>query len=152
MTRRCGSSQPTPTRLPCGATKSQQKCYSRKPRKKNEIRKNVAEHTSEWQDPQAPDLSLLQISDLNRAKKWENGNNAKKWKSKTKCESDGVEGGRVKNLSSKTLIGRKNAPERAAYETQLARAAWKSCPTLRWRRRTKRTITRKPPPVKLNQI
>ena len=34
----------------------------------------------------------------------------------------GVEGGRVKNLASKTPSGRENIPERAMYGTQLARA------------------------------
>ena len=52
----------------------------------------------------------------------------------TKCESAEVEGGRVQTLASKTQSRRENVPERATYETQLARAEWTSCPTLRGRR------------------
>ena len=55
----------------------------------------------------------------------------------TKFESAGVEGRRVKNLASKTPSGRKNVTERATYETQLARAEWTSCPTLRGPRRNR---------------
>ena len=55
----------------------------------------------------------------------------RKIETKTKCESAGVKGGRVKNLASKTPSGPKNEPERAMYETQLARAKNTSCPTLR---------------------
>ena len=39
----------------------------------------------------------------------------------TKYESAGVEGGRVKEVASKTASGGKNIPERVTYDTQLAR-------------------------------
>ena len=39
MTRRCDSSQPTPTPLPCEATKPHGMCYSKKPQTKNGRRK-----------------------------------------------------------------------------------------------------------------
>ena len=53
----------------------------------------------------------------------------RKIETKTKCESAGVKGGRIKDLASKNPSGRKNVPELASYEAQLARAEWTSCPT-----------------------
>ena len=47
----------------------------------------------------------------------------RKNRKKNNCENAGVEDGRrVKDLASKTPSGRKSVPERATYETQLARA------------------------------
>ena len=68
-------------------------------------------------------------------------------KTKAKFKSAGVEGGRVKILASKTPSGRKNVPERATYETQLARAEWISCPSLRGHVETWRRITKKISPT-----
>ena len=69
------------------------------------------------------DLSVPQISEGNGGReKGKRGELCRNIEATTKCESAGVEGGRVKQHASKTPSGRKNVPERATYETQLARA------------------------------
>ena len=135
MTRRCGSSQPTPRPLPCEATKPHGNDTTENHKRRTEDGKNGTEHSSEWQDRQAQELSLLQLSEGKGVREKGKRELCRKIEIKTQCESAGFEGGRVKDLASKTPSGRKNVPERATYETQLARAEWTSCPTLRGRRR-----------------
>ena len=84
--------------------------------------KKGTEHSSEWRDRQARELSLPQIIEGNGGREEGKRELRRKIETKTKGESAGVEGGRVKNLASKTPSGRKSFPKRATYETQLARA------------------------------
>ena len=63
MTRRCGSSQPTPRPLPCEATKPHGNDTTENHKRRTEDGKNGTEHSSEWQDRQAQELSLLQLSE-----------------------------------------------------------------------------------------
>ena len=101
MTRRCDSSQPAATPLPCEATKPQGKCYSGKPETKNGRREKGTEHSSEWQDRQARQLSLPQISEGNGAREKGRREVCRKIQKKTKCESAGVEGERVEHLATR---------------------------------------------------
>ena len=107
------------TPLPCKATKPKGKCYSRKTRTKNKRREKGTEHFSEGRDRQARGLSLLQISEGTGAREKGKRELCRKIETITKCESAGVEGGRIKTLASKTPSGCKNVPERATYETHL---------------------------------
>ena len=66
--------------------------------------------------------AIPQISEGNGGREKGNRKLGRKIETTTKCERAGVEGGRVKNLASETPSGRKIVPERATYETQLARA------------------------------
>ena len=78
-----------------------------KHKRRTETGKRGTEHSSEWRDRQARELSLPQISEGNGAR--ENGKRVlcRTIETKTKCESAGVEGERVKDLASKTPNGRK---------------------------------------------
>ena len=148
MTRRCGSSQPIPTPLRCEATKPQGKCYSRKPPTKNGRDEKLYRTLQLMAVSTCARAVPPQISEENGGREKRKRALCKKIETKTKCESAGVEGGRAKNLASKTLRGRKNVPERATYETQLARAEWTSCPTLRGRRRNRAENYQENPPRK----
>ena len=136
MTQRCGYSQlkdaalhnllphlyPARLRILRGNTTAENL------KRRTEDGKKGTEHSSEWRDRQARELSLSQISEGNGAREKGKRKLCRKIETKTECESAGVVGGRVKNLASKTPSGRKNAPERATYETQLARTEWTSSP------------------------
>ena len=90
----------------------QQKTYKRRA---EDVKKGT-DDSSEWRDRQARELSLAQISEGNGGREEGKRELFRKIERKTKRESAGVEGGRVKNLASKTPSGRKNVPEGATYE------------------------------------
>ena len=150
MIRRCGSSQPTPTPLPCEATNHQGNAKAENLKQRTEDAKKGIEHPGEWRNRQARELSLPQINEENGSREKGKRELCRKLETITKCESAGVGGGRVKNLASKTPRGRKNLPERATYETQLSRAEWTSCPT-RGRRQNRADIYQENPPGKLSE-
>ena len=122
----------------------QQKTYKRRTK---DVKKGT-DDSREWRDRQVREQSLPQISEGNGGREKGKREPFRKIERKTKCESAGVEGGRVKNLASQTPSGRKNVPERATYETLLARAEWTSCPTLRGRRRNRAENHQENPPRK----
>ena len=152
MTRKCGSSQPTPHLNPATLRSLRENATAENLKRRAKDGKKGTEHSSERWDRRARELSLPQISEGNGGREKVKRELCRKIETITKCESAGVEGGRVKNLASETPRSRKNVPER--YERtppkRSARAEWTSCPTLRGRRRNRAENYQKNPAGKLN--
>ena len=90
-------------------------------KRRTEDEEKGTEHSSEWRDRQARELSLPQTSEGNGGREKGKRELCRKIEAITKFESAGVEGRRIKNLASETPSGHKNVPERATHETQFAR-------------------------------
>ena len=121
MTQICVSLKPTPTPLPCEATKPEENAKTESHKRRAEYGKRATERPSECRDREAREVSLSADSRGRWDQKGHKRENRSYAEKIEKCKNAGAVGRRVKNLASKTLIGRKSVSERATCESQLAR-------------------------------
>ena len=128
MVRRCGSSKPTPTPLPCEATKPQVKMLKQKIT--NGERKSgsgLQKTSANGGIDRCESYHFPQINEGNGTKGNIKGRTGLS-RVKNKCENAGVEGGIVENLASKTPRGRKSASERYVRSPTRARNGHRTAP------------------------